>query len=183
MAMIAPIIGLIGTAVSAYGTIAGANAQASAMEYQARVARQKATQEEAVGQRNALETQRKTKLAQSQLQARAAASGAGASDPTVVDLATGIEGRGKYMGGLQQWQGDNRAWDYRTDAVGKEASAQSVRSGGQLSAFGTILGGASSLFKTFSGNFGGSTLPSSATTGTQQPEDNYYWNRPYWMAN
>ena len=181
--MLAPIVGLIGTAVSAYGTIAGANAQASGLEYQASVARTKARQEEAIGQRQQMETDRKTRLTQSRLQATSSASGGSASDPTVVDLAGDIAGRGKYMGGLQMWQANQNAWDFDTKAQALSASADATRSGGKLSAFSTILGGAASLYKTASaGGWSGGTMPSGESINNT-PDNNYYWNRPYWMAS
>lgn len=169
----------VGTAVSAAGTIAGANAQSSALDYQARTARAKGVQEEAAAQRSALESKRKAELAQSTLQARSAASGAGASDPTVVDLAGDIGARGRYQSGLQMWQGQMRGWDYETDARAKDAQASATRTAGGLSAFGTILGGAGSMFKAFGGG-----APRSSGAGSplslSPPEDNF-WSEPYWM--
>ena len=183
MALLAPIIGIIGTAVSAYGTIAGANAQASGMEYQAAVARTKARQEEAIAQRQQMETDRKTKLTLSRAQAVASASGGSATDPTVVDNAGDIAARGKYTGGLQMWQGKMNAWDFDTKAQGLQASADATRSGGKLSAFSTILGGAASIYKTASaGGWGGGGMPTGESIN-KAPDDNYYWNRPYWMAS
>jgi hypothetical protein len=171
IAALGPIVGLLGTAVSAYGTIAGANAQSAALDYQAKVARIKATQEQATAQRGALESKRKADLAQSTLQARAAASGAGASDPTVVDLAGDIGARGRYQSGLQMWQGQERGWDYTVDANAKEAQADTIRSVAPLSAFGTILGGAGSIFKAY-GKSGFS--PASTTDDTD-------YSYPYWI--
>jgi hypothetical protein len=183
LAALGPIMSLAGTAVSAMGTIAGANAQAAGLRYQAEVARRKGVQEEAAAQRSALEASRKADVAQSRGQAVAAASGAGASDMTVVDNAKDLAGRGAYQSGLAQWQGNMRGWDYKTDAIAKEASAKAVTSGARLSAFGTILGGAGSLFKAFgSGSFGGSgsTIPSADSVFGSQDDD--YWDKrfPTW---
>lgn len=171
------IIGLIGSAVSAFGTIAGANAQAAGLEYQAKVAREKGKQEQAAAQRGALDTERKAKYAQSTLQARAAGSGAGASDPTVTDLAQDISGRGKYQSGLQMWQGAERKWDYETEAIGKQAQASATRSAAPFSAFGTLLGGAGSLFKSAgNGGFGGFSFGSNS--GAKDKDD---YTEPYWL--
>ena len=120
----------LGTAVTAGGTIAGANAQAAALDYQARAARVKSVQEEAVAQRGALESKRKGEVARSTLQARAAASGAGASDPTIADLAGDIGARSRYQSGLQMWQGQMRGWDYETDARAKESQSSAVKTAG-----------------------------------------------------
>lgn len=177
MAALGPILSLAGTAVSAMGTIAAGNAQAAGLRYQAEVARRKSVQEEAAGQRSALEASRKAEVAGSRAQAVAAASGGGASDMTVVDNAKDLAGRGAYQAGLAQWQGDIRGWDYKTDAAAKEASASAAQSGAKMSAFGTILGGAGSLFKAFGG---GGVMPSADSTFTDPDDD--YWNKrfPTW---
>ncbi|PXA06181.1 hypothetical protein DD900_13220, partial [Staphylococcus pseudintermedius] len=83
------------TGISAAGTLAaGANAKASANSQAAQMDQQ-ATQARASSQRTMMEHQRQTGLVQSQLQARAAASGAGAQDETVIKLGSDIAGRGE----------------------------------------------------------------------------------------
>lgn len=178
MAMIAPIIGLIGTAVSAFGTIAGAKAQSNALEYQAEAARRKGVQEVAVAQRKSLETKRKEEFAQSSLQAKASASGAGASDNTVVDLAGGLAKRGSYLSGLDLWQGKSNQWDFDVRAGALDAQADATRTAGNMSAFGTILGGASSFARSF-GSQGGFTLPSAGTFDPSKEDDWMYRDRAF----
>src|SRR4051812_33157911 len=101
----ATVATVAGAGISAVSTIMGGNAAADAGEAQARAQRQqaadnatalefKAQQEDqgaqesrAAAQRQALEKGRQTRLLLSTLQARAAASGGGASDPGVLDIA------------------------------------------------------------------------------------------------
>lgn len=186
---LAPIVALAGTAVSAAGTIMGARAQASALEYQAAVARQKGMAEKAAAQRDSLDTSRKTQFALSTLQARSAASGAGADDPTVASLAGDIAGRGFYQSALQMWQGEEAQWGAETQARGEEATASAYKTYGTMSALGTILGGAGSLLGKYGGSLGlgssgsGSTLPNSNTaTAVDSPYPRNMYDQLYpWM--
>lgn len=187
MTFIAPIVALAGAAVSAAGTIMGSRAQASALEYQAAVARQRGMAEKAASQREALDTSRKEKFALSTLQARSAASGAGADDPTVANLAGDIAGRGAYQQMLQMWQGEESQWGAETQARGEEATASAYKTYGMTSALGTILGSAGSLLGKYgSSGFGtggstDSTLPSA--TDSPYPRNMYDQFYPWMYGN
>jgi hypothetical protein len=69
------------------------------------------------------------------------------------------------------WQGQMKSWDYNVDANAKEAQADAYKTYGNLSAFGTLLGGAGSLFKAY----GGSGPKSSTAPG--EPDD---YLLPHW---
>lgn len=175
-------LGILGTVASAAGTLVGAsaaqssaNAQAAGLRYQADVAKQKGMAEQAVAQRNALENDRKVKYTQSQLQARAAASGAGASDTNILGLSGDIAKQGAYQSTLALWQGQEQKWDYGVRAQAYEANANAVQQGGKLSALGTLLGGAGSMFKAFNSfaSFGGSTAKN------EDPPEKFDWLRYY----
>lgn len=154
-----------GTALSAMGTIAGGSAAAQAGQYAQRSAEFTAQQQEqaakearAVGQRSAFEKRREGELLNSKLQARAAASGGGASDPTVLDLSGDIAQRGEYDALTEMFKGESRA---RGLLDGAEASrmqgaaalyeGQAKRRASHLSAAGTIIGGAGSMFNQYRG--------------------------------
>src|SRR4051812_8366945 len=86
-----------GGALSAAGTLMGGSAAADAGQAQQQAQYFKAAQEEqaaqesrAGAQRVALDKAREGRLLQSKLQAGAAASGGGAADPTILNLAGGI---------------------------------------------------------------------------------------------
>lgn len=63
--------------------------------------------EQATAQRAAIEERRRKLLTQSRAQAVAGASGAGALDPTVLDIASDIEGEGEYNALAALYQGDS----------------------------------------------------------------------------
>lgn len=151
------------TAVSAAGTLAGGNAaadagrcQQQAMEYKAKQEEQAAQESRAVAQRAALDKRHQADLMQSTLQARAAASGGGASDIGILDIAGRLAGRGEYEALFDMFKGENRARGLEDQAFGDRmtgeaylAEGEAKRSASRLSAIGTILGGASSIFGQF----------------------------------
>jgi hypothetical protein len=153
-----------GTAVSAMGTIAGGNAAAEAGErqqeayyYRAKQEEQAAQESRASAQRAALEKRREGRFLQSKLQARAAASGAGADDPTVLDLAAGIAQRSEYDALFDMYRGENRARGLEDQAKGSRMTGDAERIEGinrkkasRIQAIGTIIGGASSMAGTYS---------------------------------
>lgn len=88
--------------------IQGQAAQQAA-EYRATQLRQQAQEARAGAQRMALETRRKGGLVQSTLRARAAASGAGATDQTVLGLTGDLAARTEYQSLLEMYNGENKA--------------------------------------------------------------------------
>ena len=100
-------VGAAGAGLSAAGTIMGANQQASAYEaqrpidiitgiYRSQALKYAADESRAASQRSAIGQTTQKDLALSKAQSVAAASGGGASDPTVVNLEAGIERQGEY---------------------------------------------------------------------------------------
>lgn len=146
LATIGMIAGLAGTAVSAVGTIAAGAAQKNAMDYRAAQEKQAALESTAAAQRTSLEHQRQAGLAQSRLQAVAAASGAGATDPGVLSLGGNIAGRGEYQSLMDMYTGENRAAGLNDAATADEMTGSADQTGSYFAAGGTILGGAASMF-------------------------------------
>jgi hypothetical protein len=175
MAGIGAVFGILGSVVSAIGSIAAgaaqsrqAQANANALEYSAKIQDQKAMEERAVAQRKAFEHRREEKFAQSTLQARAAASGAGATDPTIIKLGSDIAGRAEYYALSQMASGEsaaiareNQAKLDRYSASNQRQQAKSAMMGGFLGAASGVLSGASSAFGKFGGgSFSVGGLPS-----------------------
>jgi hypothetical protein len=73
----------------------------------------------AVGQRENMEIQRHAKLTESRALALAAASGGGASSPTVVNIIGNIAKRGAYEGAVALYNGEERARTLRLAAASK----------------------------------------------------------------
>lgn len=154
-----------GGALSAAGTLMGGNAAAAAGKSQQQAGYFKAAQEEqaaqesrAAAQRVALDKGRQSRLLQSTLQARAAASGGGADDPGIINLAEGIAGRGEYESLLEMYKGENRGRGLEDQAIGSRLTADAAKAEGDakksasfLSAAGTIIGSGGSAYKTYKG--------------------------------
>ena len=153
-----------GSAVSAMGTLAGGKAAMQAGQYAqqsheftARQQGQAAKEARAVGQRSAFEKRREGDLLDSKLQARAAASGGGATDPTVLDLSGDIAQRSEYDALFEMYKGENKARGLQDAALASRMSGQAAlfegeakRKASYLSAAGTLIGSAGSAFGKFS---------------------------------
>ncbi len=107
-----------------------------------------AGQARATSQRKAMGEQKRTKYVQSALQARAAASGGGALDPTIMDITGDIAAEGDYRRRAALYEGDDATRVYNNAAALKRWEGdQAVRAGqikrnsANTSAAGTLLGG------------------------------------------
>jgi hypothetical protein len=170
-------IGLIGTAVSAVGTIAGGAAanqagqyQANALEFQAKQYELQASDARASGQRSDFEKRREGRFAESALTARAAAGGGSATDPTALNILGDIAGRSEYLALTEGFKGENKARGFEDAAKGARYSAGAAIAGGQtaqtasyLGAGGTILSGLGSAYSQNKGIPTG-TSPLASTT-------------------
>lgn len=150
-------------AITAAGTLAmgaasnqAGQAAQQAANFRAQQEDQAATEARAVAQRGAMEDRRKGDLLQSTLQARAAASGGGAADPTVINLGGGIEQRSEYDALFDMYKGENRARGLMDAATGDRYSGAAAAAEGEakqnasyLAAAGTILGSAGSAYRTY----------------------------------
>jgi hypothetical protein len=153
----------IGAGVSAAGTIAGgANAaslgqsQQNAANYQAAQLTENASSEIAAAQRQMLDTQQKTRLAQSTLTADAGGSGFVASSGSPGAISSSIARRGSYEAAMQLWQGENASTGDLNKAQGDIMSGQIAAEGGQMqqeasyySAAGNLASAGGTMFKNY----------------------------------
>lgn len=95
---------------------------------------QNAGQAVAAGQRGAAEENRKARLVSSRAIALAAASGAGASDVSVVNLVSRIRGEGAYNAQTQLYQGEDQARRMRMAAAAKTYEGLTAEEAGGLNA-------------------------------------------------
>ena len=151
------------------GQIVGGFQAAQNANYSADQLRVNAGQEKAASQRDMISEDQRSQRVQSEILARAAASGGGASDPTVVNIMARTAGEGAYRKAVALYHGDEaaRAMTNQANAVeyeGKMAKHNAIMGGiGSIFSAGTnlISGGAgqSSLFQRFGnggpGMFGG----------------------------
>lgn len=145
------VIAVAGAALSAGGTIIGANSEAKALKSEAAQLDVQAGQERATSQRQAMEERRQARLAQSRALAVAAASGGGADDPTVINRMAELEGEGEYRSLVALYQGEESARGMEADAEARRKGAKSVKTAGLLKAGGTILSAGSTLYDRFGG--------------------------------
>ncbi len=115
--------------------------------YQAEQLRINAGQAQAASQVDAEDVQRRTDLLTSRALAVAAASGGGASDPTVVNLMSGIAAEGAYRKAVALYRGDEEARSLEQRAEATEYDAASRASSERRTAFGGFIGAGASLAK------------------------------------
>lgn len=136
LAQAAPYLQAGGTLLSASSTLSGARSDARQM-------RTMAGQERAGSQRAASEERRRAALLESRARAVAAKSGAGVSDPTVVNLMADLEAEGEYRALTRMYEGETAAKSLELEASTRKKAAK-----GQ--AISTLLSGAA----TFASKYG-----------------------------
>lgn len=144
-------IGLLvaGAALSAGGSIIGANSEAKEMRLQADQLDAQAGLERATSQRKAMEERRQGRLASSRTLALAAASGGGADDPSVVNTMADIAGEGEYRALTALYEGDESASSMEAEAAAKRRGAKSVKTAGAIKAAGSIISAGSTLYNRY----------------------------------
>lgn len=140
---VAPLLGAIGTVVSAAGTAFGAVSAAGAARAEAQSMNIKAKQERAAGERAANERRREAMLVQSRQRAVAAASGGGAADPSVLRLMSGVAGQGELNAQTEMFNADSSATSLQNQAAALRANAAQQLVSGFIGAGTTMLSGAS----------------------------------------
>lgn len=149
---ILPALMVAGSAVSAAGTIVGANSEARELRREAAQLEANAGQERAASQRRAMEERRAGKLAASRALAVAAASGGGADDPTIVNAIADLEGEGEYRALTALYEGNVAGDDLERQAGARRREAKSVKKASKFKALGTILGAGASLYDRYGGS-------------------------------
>lgn len=128
----------------------------AAAQYAAAQLRQNAGQAQAASQRTAISQDRNTRYILSQGLAQAAASGGGASDPTVVNAFAQLAGEGAYRRAVALYEGDEKARALNDQADATEYSGQLGLYAGQQSqsasnfaAVGSLVQGGASLYSKY----------------------------------
>lgn len=147
MAEWAAIAGVIGTIVSAGGTIAAGAAQKQSADFQAEQLEQQGMEERAASQRDAQKVRRERDFLLSRSQAVASSSGLGALDETVTDLSGDIVQDAAVSEGMVRYGGEERAKGRRAQAAASRLEGKAAQTGSYFSAAGTILGGVGSFAK------------------------------------
>lgn len=159
------------TAISSVGSLMEGNAASRAAKraakdskragkFEAAQYRQQAGQERATSQRQAIEERRASRIAQSRAIAVAAASGGGASDPTVMNIVGNLAADGEYNALSALFSGEEAARGLENAAAGSIYEGQSsanayrtrasaYRSAARNTAIGTALDGLSSFYEKY----------------------------------
>jgi len=181
MAGIGAILGVVSSVASAALGIAGARSQAAIMKAQANAEAQQlgmqGAEEKAVASRNAREKQKEGSLLLSRQKAVASASGGGATDPTVLELAgdlkreTNVQSRELMRQGLEKdrmlvYQG--KIGRKMAGAQAKMVMAQGI--GNAISSIGGAIGGLSDAFSKY-----GRGMPTSSGLATKDERDAPAW--------
>ena len=187
------ITGGLGTLVSAFGSIFSGNAQSkaakaaakntkNAAKFEAAQYNQAAGQERASSQRAAIEARRQGRLKQSRAVAVAAASGAGASDPTVMNIIADLAGEGEYNALTALYNGEESArglemkakaamFQGKSDASAYKSMSKAYKTNGYLEGVGTMLSGSASFFE----KYGGEEDVPVTTAPSRTPQRTSYW--------
>lgn len=151
LAMIATVasaaFSIAGGVASANSSMAMADASTKQAEYKAKQLEEQSNEARAASQRTAEDERHKEQIAGSTLQARAAASGAGATDDTVIKLDSDMASKGEYNALGELYNGENRA-------RGIQMQADSSRFDGQIQKMGYESKATSSLISGFGDAFG-----------------------------
>lgn len=164
---IAAVASLASGVVGAAGAMSQAQAQQDAIRYQNQqlAIREKNRRAQAFSEKR--EELRKRDLALSTLQARSAASGFMATDPTTLQLGEQITKRGTYFGDIKKFQGLDEAAGIQGQIASNKITSDAIGTGAGFSALGNLLGGVTGFAKYASGiNFG-----SGGGQATGQPLD------------
>jgi hypothetical protein len=134
---------VIGAVISGLGSVVGGIAANNAAAFEADQLEQKAKEERAASQRDALEKRKEAAFVQSRQQALAAASGGGASTdaPTIMKLMASTAGQGEYNAQAALYGGENRARGLMDEAKGRRMSGQASLLGGVFGGFGSMASG------------------------------------------
>lgn len=124
------ILGTAGMIQQGNAAKAQGEAQRQVAEFEAAQRERIAGQERAAAQREAIIKRKEADLVASRGQAVAAASGAGALDPTIVDLLGDIEGEGEYRAALALYQGEERAIGQETAASARRFEGRAANAAG-----------------------------------------------------
>lgn len=180
MAELAIAAMVAGTVLSAAGQVQQGNAANKAAQYQAQQLDVNAGQQRAVAQRQAINDRRAGRLAESKLQARAGASGAGAGDPTVINLAQDIGAQSEYNALTSLYDGEEKARGMEGEADMKRYEGKMAKKGATIGAISSTLSSFGSMRMKYGGSgpnyYNASTGSMGSSTSTGRDGSTVYWD-------
>lgn len=146
-----PYIAAASTVLTTAAAYQQARSQKASLETQAREREAEANATQAEAQREAIIERRKAKNLMSRARAVAGASGAGVSDPTVVNQLTDIETQGEVNALNALWAGDTTASALRRGAAVARNEGRAAQTAGYFDAASTAIGGGTSWWEKYGG--------------------------------
>lgn len=135
----------VGGGLTAAGTLAGGSYAKQAADLQATQLRMNAAQSIASGQRQMLDTQEKTRLAESTTVARAAASGVNAGVGSPATDVGNLAERGEYHALMDLFNGESAATGMENQAAAARWTGRAQQDASYLAAGGDIASAAGSM--------------------------------------
>jgi hypothetical protein len=142
-----PLIQMFGLWESGKAAKAAGEAAKARQEFMAREAEREGGLAIAIGQRQAMEERRQSDLLASRALAVAASSGAGVSDPTIVDVISKTRGEGAYRASIALYEGEAKARRLRMEAAGARLAGADAVTAGLNTQFQSNLAAGGQLFR------------------------------------
>lgn len=146
MAAAAPYL----TAASAVIGIGSSIAQGKQQDAMARIEagqmEANAKAERAASQRDASQERKRSDYLQSRARSLAAASGAGASDPTIENIIAGLDSEGEYRALTALYNGEQQASGLELGSQVRRIEGRNARSASRYQAAGTLMKAGASLY-------------------------------------
>ena len=175
---VAAVASVGGSIVSGIGQMRAGQAANNSAKFQAAQMQQQAGQDRASSQRVAIEERRRAGIAMSNAQAGSAASGGGATDPTVMNLTGAIAGQGEYNALSALFEGEERARGRELAAASARMEGKQAKKAGMIGGISTIASGAGNALMMKYAPSGGvsgktGTVGTAGVGGTRAP-----WQQP-----
>ncbi len=159
--MCGPVIGILGAAVSAMGSIAQANAQAAGLKSQAQWQERQAKVERMKGNYAIAQQRRQTRALLGAQQATFAASGIDTTGGSPEDVAVATIQEREMDVQARRIQRDEEVARYEYEAANNRAQAKAVKTAGALGAVSAIVGSLGGI----GGGVSGTSVTNSAFVG------------------
>ncbi len=140
---------IMGTALSVFSKIRGAQMQANSLNAASSALNQEAGQSVASGIQGFINERQRGSYIVSSAVARAAASGGSATSPSTLNVIARDQAMSDYRGMTDLYQGADRAAEIRARAAGYASEAGATRESGWLSGISTVLHGASGFWEKY----------------------------------
>jgi hypothetical protein len=157
------ILGGIGAAVSAIGTLSAGAQQKKRYEYEAKVQQQQADEAQAASQREAADKYRQGRLIESQQRALIAGSGGSLGDASVIDLMGDTRQQVALAAETDIYKGEQQARGYNDAAEVSKINAKNSMQAAWLNAGADLFSGVSNMYSRFGQQQRQTSSASSAT--------------------